>query len=303
MCIAIYKPSGISVPSNETLKLCFENNPDGAGYMYAFNNKVYIEKGLMTFKKFKSSLKKTIKKVGDITNIPFVFHFRISTQGGVQKGLCHPFPVCGSYDTMKKLSQTCDMAIAHNGVIDFASSYSVKNHNDTMEFTKNVVNNIIGNTNFNFYESKSITNCISYLLGTNRVVILDKLGHATTFGDWVEDNGVFYSNTSYKEVKTKISNWKTYYDYDDYGYGYGFDKYSEVSLSKIQEKEFNDTYFITCDCCGGDTYLYYDNDLQKVVAYCIDCGTTFILPDDLAEKAKAMGLVYFDNENSFANAN
>lgn len=45
MCIAIVKPQGTEI-SDEYLKNCFENNPDGAGIAYARDGKLYIVKGI-----------------------------------------------------------------------------------------------------------------------------------------------------------------------------------------------------------------------------------------------------------------
>ena len=55
----------------------FKNNSDGAGYMYATDNKVVIRKGFMSFRSFKSSLDK-LSELYDITNLPIVMHFRIA---------------------------------------------------------------------------------------------------------------------------------------------------------------------------------------------------------------------------------
>ena len=44
MCIAIYKPAD-KILSQETLNECYDSNPDGAGFMYAQDKKLHIEKG------------------------------------------------------------------------------------------------------------------------------------------------------------------------------------------------------------------------------------------------------------------
>ena len=73
MCIAIYKPEGHLIPQ-ETLERCFNANPDGAGYMFHKNDKLYIKKGFFTFKEFWSSYKRDKSK-------QTVIHFRIKTHG------------------------------------------------------------------------------------------------------------------------------------------------------------------------------------------------------------------------------
>ena len=44
MCIAIGKPIGVDVPNDEILTNCFNNNPDGAGFAFNYNNEVVIKK-------------------------------------------------------------------------------------------------------------------------------------------------------------------------------------------------------------------------------------------------------------------
>ena len=48
MCIAIYKPKGNTI-SKDTLKNCFDNNPDGSGFMYAQNDKLVVKKGYILY--------------------------------------------------------------------------------------------------------------------------------------------------------------------------------------------------------------------------------------------------------------
>ena len=79
MCVICVKPTNTLFPSKETLQNCFYNNNDGAGFMYTFQDKVHIQKGLMTFESFWNCLEQARQKTGD--NVPYVMHFRISTQG------------------------------------------------------------------------------------------------------------------------------------------------------------------------------------------------------------------------------
>ena len=45
MCVICYKPKGIAFPEERILQNCFDNNPDGAGFMWPENGKVHIRKG------------------------------------------------------------------------------------------------------------------------------------------------------------------------------------------------------------------------------------------------------------------
>lgn len=131
MCVIVYKPAASKMPSLDDLRKCFEANPDGAGLMWPGDDGyVHIRKGLMTWDAFESAVLSR-----DFAGKPVVFHFRISTQGGIQPGLTHPFPVCGSYEAMRSLCVKSRMGLAHNGIIGLTSDGS-KDHNDTMRFVK-----------------------------------------------------------------------------------------------------------------------------------------------------------------------
>lgn len=206
MCIAIYKKSGIKAPSNDILKRCFNKNPQGAGYMYVDKSidKVIIRKGFMNFNEFINDYKSTIKNPFDID---IVYHFRISTQGGINKELCHPFPLVDNYDDMRKLNFKADCAIAHNGIIELTSEryyqgfglqYGTRgaSYNDTMTFIKDYLSLIIDNQNW--YNDKNKCKLIEKLIGNSRLAILDKTGHCELIGNWILDDGIYYSNSCYK---------------------------------------------------------------------------------------------------------
>ena len=42
MCVALVKNKDIDLPSKDVLKVCFKNNPDGAGFAYCRNGRNYI---------------------------------------------------------------------------------------------------------------------------------------------------------------------------------------------------------------------------------------------------------------------
>ena len=91
MCVVVYKPKNKKMPKEDRLLSCFISNPDGAGYMFQNGKNVTIKKGFMTFNEFYKSLMQDYNKVGKRSD--FVLHFRISTQGGVNKPCCHPYKI------------------------------------------------------------------------------------------------------------------------------------------------------------------------------------------------------------------
>lgn len=238
MCVIVYKPIGKKLPSENTLKKCFERNPDGAGYMLPINNKVVIHKGLMTFNDFKKDIEKLLhdNNIKDVKNIPIVLHFRISTQGGVQAGLCHPFPICRDYDNMRKLTNECDMALCHNGIISRCSKTETGGHwdaktmswtkstknlnfNDTMTFIKDYASLVIDN---DMYFAKNDNKCelLEHLCEYSKLAIMNKKGFVKLIGQFYEKDGIYYSNLYHFDTpKINTQSFKTLRDCgkdDDY---------------------------------------------------------------------------------------
>lgn len=277
------------MPSKKTLQTCFENNPDGAGYMYAYNKKVYIEKGFMSFSKFWKSLSDTRKKVGD--NVPYVLHFRISTQAGKRQDCTHPYPLSDKMAELRKLSTTTDIGIAHNGIISLTSAgYSYTKtitYNDTMEFITDYLSLIIKSKDY--YKDKDTLTLIERLCGS-KLAILDGDGHCQLVGNgWVLEDGVFYSNTSYLAHKVYYNSSKTkpsgYLVDDDTDDGEYYEPYGCMYYKgdKAHEKsKMACTYCAYYDCCFGDEgwgedYMWDYEPLTCPVAqdgddsYCTDC--------------------------------
>lgn len=232
MCIAVYKPVGQKMPNKDILKKCFENNDDGAGFMYCANGRVEIQKGFMSFNAFYKALRKTVSLNPEQTT-PYVLHFRISTQGGKRADCTHPFPLSNNMKDLRKLKTHTNIGIAHNGIISLTSDYTKKkvDYNDTMVFIKEYLMLIIKNSNY--YKDKNTLKLIEKLT-TSKLAILNADGHCQLVGTWECDNGIFYSNDSYKDCglntmfpysfNSDIENADEYEKYYVDGYGvYAFD--------------------------------------------------------------------------------
>lgn len=192
MCIIVVKPKGITFPSIETMESCYLYNSDGAGYMYADKNKLHINKGFMDVDGFLDHYLDLVEST-DI-DIPFVFHFRIGTHGKKRHySTCHPFPIADNYKILCTKLVNADYGIAHNGIIgtiDFRSKYS-----DTMEFVKNILHPLYCKNS----SIKANHTILQNILGSNnKLAIMDKFGKIETYGDFITDNGILYSNSSYK---------------------------------------------------------------------------------------------------------
>lgn len=116
MCVIVYKPKGVAMPTLETLRKCWERNPDGAGLMFPAGGRVRWRKGCMEWESFERALR-SLTEARDTRGIPVALHFRIATHGGVKPGCCHPFPVCKDYGRMRETEGGCEVGFMHNGTL------------------------------------------------------------------------------------------------------------------------------------------------------------------------------------------
>lgn len=201
MCIIVIKNMMTPVPS--TLKTCFENNPDGAGFMLHYNGKVHGFKGLMTWNAFEEKLQEAERKFGPLEDRLMVFHFRIATHGGVNAGNTHPFPLVDSYKAMRQTEWVSNIGMAHNGIISSLSTHpDIFNHkvSDTMVFCRNVAQPVLlakGNI-------KRMVEALGLMAGSKLCFMFDT-GLIFTCGDFIRHtDGCMYSNDSFKPRTTKL---------------------------------------------------------------------------------------------------
>lgn len=220
MCIIVASEKGKKIPSKKILENCFVNNPDGAGIMYYFDNSVIVDKGYMTFKDFYKRVRELEKEIG-LTDRSVVFHFRIGTSGKNDEKTCHPYPLTKQTKFLQSRHVRCAIAMAHNGILsNFVDRTNKDNLNDTQIFIKKFMYNIY-KLSKNFYYNEYANELIFNTIATNRLCFLTKNDEIVYYGNFIEDNGIYYSNNNYKP---KIQ--KTYYNnvcphhsyYDDYYY-------------------------------------------------------------------------------------
>lgn len=192
MCIAIYKPEG-KLLSLATLKECYTSNPDGAGFMYSENKKLHIEKGFFSFQSFYDAFKKHESK-------QTVIHFRIKTHGKIDTANCHPFAVNNA------------IGFVHNGVI---SGFGDSDFSDTVRFNEQILRPLVNKWGNLALFQDPIIDLIESRIGYSKLVFLDRHGNHKIMNEskGVWDNGVWFSNTSYKPyVAPATPSWldKTY---------------------------------------------------------------------------------------------
>jgi len=268
MCIIVIKPAGIKMPATTTIENCWYNNNDGAGLMYAAGGSVHIQKGYMALKDFKNALKQLEKSI-DVTSVPMVLHFRITTHGETAPGNTHPFPVTEKLPLLQMIKFKAPLAVAHNGIIDIKPSK--KDISDTMEY---IVSQLapLYQLKKDFYRQDAGKKLV-YNFIKSKMVFLDGTGRIETVGDFITDNdGILYSNSSYK-ART------IYYNWDLWNYGANW---YECSYGKYMTWLTEDDGYIIADgnILSADYYLtdrqgnLYWYDMDADIAVPID-GTLY----------------------------
>ena len=183
------------MPDRDTIRTMWNGNQDGAGLMYVVKDQVRIEKGFMTYKAFASKLDELERKL-NTTATPIVMHFRITTHGGTKPENTHPFPITDSIGALKKLVITTDIGVAHNGIIPITPRKGIS---DTMEYIAQQLAPL-KRAMPKFYENKHALTLVANAI-QSRMAFLSRDGKLTTVGTFIEDKGVLYSNTSYRQIR------------------------------------------------------------------------------------------------------
>lgn len=202
MCIIVVKPAGVTPPSRETLRECFASNPDGAGLMWANGKTVTIRKGFMTFSDFCKALDKVPASAAA------VYHFRISTHGGTKPELCHPFPLSSDTAELTALETQNRLGVTHNGVVHAANP--AKGESDTLAFIRDTLAPLRTLCE-DLTHNEQAQNVIKSVLGS-KMAILDNSGDFCLIGEFIEDKGCYFSNTSYLPRVWSYSNYAQWWE-------------------------------------------------------------------------------------------
>ena len=187
MCIIVAKPRGKKLKKH-VLKNCWDRNNDGAGFMFTSDNKIIIRKELKNFDKLWLDYRNLIINKGFEQKQNVVFHFRIKTHGKIDEDNCHPFYV----------NNGKHMAFCHNGTISNVKADRKGNKSDTLVFRDKILDHLpknwMNNPGICLLMAEFISyNKFAFLHADDTVTIINK-----SKGEL--DNGIWYSNTSYKPL-------------------------------------------------------------------------------------------------------
>ena len=194
MCIICVSPARTHQPSISQIKMMFLNNPHGAGYMYARDDRVHIHKGFMDIDSFLSAIKAEHFTAKDSV----VYHFRISTQAGVNPEMTHPFPLSNRLPNMKALDVECPCGVAHNGIIRLTSDPTQHEYSDTALFITHYMARMVHG--LDDLKDAQLLNRIERLAGS-KLAIMDGSGYIATVGNFMNERGLLFSNDSYRELR------------------------------------------------------------------------------------------------------
>ena len=215
MCIIVFKPKRVTMPSIDIMENCFTNNPNGAGFMYRDGDVVHISKGYMTLDALQGALN-LVSETVNLKAADVCIHFRISTTGSSIPANTHPFPLSNDVDDLRALNIICARGLAHNGILhDYATFHNINTDmSDTMYFAK-----AISGVKDRFIE----TVIAPHVAKGSRFVYMPGKGKTILFGmDKPKGTGIYYSNTSYLKALPTI------YDYTPSKYAFGGTWFGDV---------------------------------------------------------------------------
>ena len=265
MCLIVVKPAGAKMPPEAHLRNGDDKNSDGTGVSWwkSGENLVHIKKDFKNIEELLLWMRTTIT-IDDA----LIVHFRMATSGLKDKGNRHPFPITSNKLLLRQEELTCQMSVAHNGVLSEYSGH--KKYSDTQKFILDILSDPAVKDNL---ENPAIQKLLNEFLSRDRLAILNSSGTIWLFGEYEKEDGIMYSNAGYKYGR--VSN------YGEHGCNY----YSSWRKEKILEyqndeaiktKDVSQPYYTNCDGCFKN----------KIVKSCDVKGELYSLCKKCRKKAK-----------------
>lgn len=164
MCILIYKPKGVEMPSKYILDKASLANPHGFGFVSS-NHKLYKT---MSYERFMQEL----AKVDDSENC--IIHFRLATHGSICRRNCHPF-------------KQRDVFFAHNGILRIQP---INDMTDSETAFKTLLYPTIAK--FGLY-SDEVNDAVNSIIGYSKFAMMQN-DNVRLFGSFSRIKGSYYSN-------------------------------------------------------------------------------------------------------------
>lgn len=205
---------------------CFEANDDGAGFAWIANGNICYSKGHM-------EKEDAWLVYENICMFPHVAHFRLCSAGGVCPELTHPFLITpDSPITLEGIGT--DSVLFHNGTVGgyemVLMSIAIAN--------KKYPDGRISDTRV-MAMATSILGDVVLRNNSGKFVIVSENGFRR-FGDWTEDEGIWYSNMYWKN-RVKRACWNNGWSYADKDYDENWgSQYSFPAIYKDKDDDKKD---------------------------------------------------------------
>ena len=250
MCVIVAKPQGKDVPNREILANCEKSNPHGIGIMYYKADKpmVHIKKDFRNAGSLHNWLKQNITKEDTL-----VIHFRYATSGKVDKGNRHPFPITRNKSLLRRTELICQRGVVHNGVLSQYGGHH--KYSDTQKFTVDILADPKIKRNLG---SKAVIKLIREYINGDKLAILANQ-QLILIGEFIEDKGILYSNTTYKTTRYR------YFTLDDTK-----DVVDTMEDTLHSEYEDEDDYVAFCDMCNAEIPIEESIEYNNSII-CIGC--------------------------------
>ena len=190
MCIICVSKSGVRQPGEAAIRAMFLRNPHGAGYMVARGGRVQIHKGFMDLDDYLRAIRTEHFTASDSV----VYHFRISTQAGVNPEMTHPFPLSNQPARLRKLDLRCRVGVAHNGIIRLTSDPDNDQYSDTAIFITQYLSRLI-RSRADLRDQRLLDEI--FQIARSKFAIMDGSGYVATVGEFVNERGLLFSNHTY----------------------------------------------------------------------------------------------------------
>jgi hypothetical protein len=170
----------------------WEANNDGFGMMYRAKGGVGVVKGIMDKDEAWDVYSQLPK------GVPHVLHFRLATHGGVRPELTHPFVVDEKSPIVQE-GVVDKPVLAHNGIW---YAYALKRSEVRLKgptSDSRVLAAWLGKQAVGRRVGDVLKEVYSEVVAAGRVVVMDPgAKEIYVVGDWIREDGLLFSNTSYR---------------------------------------------------------------------------------------------------------
>lgn len=179
MCILVMKKKGVEFPSSTIVRNCIAANPNGFAMSFNLNGKVETYASLDA-DDFLDEYRRVVASV-DRFDTAMMLHMRIATHGSVKLSNCHGWKgnILGT-----------EMAFAHNGILGIRNRGDMT---DSETFLRDYLEHCTTMAEF--------MQTVEDNIGTSKFGFLDGNGDMFSFGSFITERGVRYSNASYRRER------------------------------------------------------------------------------------------------------